>query len=381
MGDLIAPTAGKTPQVVIIKQHPIDDILGGRKGTIERPFNTQFCRHAVGGMCEYCLPLQPFDSSYHIEHEIKHLSFHSYLKQLLDRAGNNATSYLSQLDKPRYSVLHPCPSGHAPYPASICSACQPTAITLQRQTYRMVDHVEFESPGLVDTFLSRWRGSGGKQRIGFLYGNLEVYENVPLGIKIVVKAIYEPKQEDGSDFIQTDLEERLEVTELGLELVGMIVTDLQDAGEGKVVYKRHADSYFVAGSEVMTMATLQMKDQVKSKLAREGTFGSRFVTVIVSGDDQGQVELRTYQTSNVAMQMVAEGLIEASTDPALLRVVPSSSKYVPDVFFKYKNEYGLMVQEKANPTFPVEYLLVTVISLFNPYSLLTVSLKRRLLHS
>ena len=39
---------------------------------------------------------------------------------------------------------------------------------------------------------------------------------------------------------------------------------------------------------------------------------------------------------------------------------PTSTKYVPDVFFKYKNSYNIMVQEAAKPTFPVEYLLVTV---------------------
>jgi NPL4 family len=64
--------------------------------------------------------------------------------------------------------------------------------------------------------------------------------------------------------------------------------------------------------------------------------------------------------------MTRDGIIEASTNPALMRVAPSTpTKYIPDVFFKYKNEYKIMVQEAAKPTFPVEYLLITVMWLFN----------------
>ena len=58
--------------------------------------------------------------------------------------------------------------------------------------------------------------------------------------------------------------------------------------------------------------------------------------------------------------MARDGIIEASVDPSLLRVVASSNQhYVPEVFYKYRNEYGIMVQEAAKPTFPVDYLIVT----------------------
>ncbi len=61
------------------------------------------------------------------------------------------------------------------------------------------------------------------------------------------------------------------------------------------------------------------------------------------------------------MTMVHDGILEASVDPALMRVKASTSEsYVPEVFYKYKNEYGREVQGIAKPTFPVEYLLVTV---------------------
>ncbi len=56
-----------------------------------------------------------------------------------------------------------------------------------------MDYIQFENPFLMEQFLNFWRNTGN-QRIGFMYGRYEHHKDVPLGIKAVVAAIYEPPQ-------------------------------------------------------------------------------------------------------------------------------------------------------------------------------------------
>ncbi len=61
------------------------------------------------------------------------------------------------------------------------------------------------------------------------------------------------------------------------------------------------------------------------------------------------------------MAMARDDVVDATVDPQVMRVRESSAEqYVPEVFYKYKNKYGAQVQEAAKPTFPLDYLLVTV---------------------
>ena len=153
----------------------------------------------------------------------------------------------------------------------------------------MVDHVEFESPAVIENFLHFWRYSGN-QRVGYLYGRYEPYDKVPLGVKAVVSVIYEPKQECGRDYIQLLDEGNHSAADqlganLGLEIVGIIYTDLTDDGtsKGTVICKRHENSYFLSSAEIMFSAELQAKYPVSTVYSPQGVYGSRFVTCVISG--------------------------------------------------------------------------------------------------
>ena len=146
----------------------------------------------------------------------------------------------------------------------------------------------------------------------------------------------------------------------------MIYTDLTDDGknQGKAVYKRHMNSYFLSSQECCFSAAMQNKHPVFTKWSASGKFDSRFITCVVSGDENGDISVNAYQVSNTSAAMVSTDIIEASVDPSIMRVKESTSeRYVPEVFYRYKNEYGVNVQESAKPSFPVEYLLVNVSSI------------------
>ncbi len=51
----------------------------------------------------------------------------------------------------------------------------------------------FEDGDIVNRFIEGWRTTG-QQRFGYLLGRYTEFTDVPLGIRVVVSAIYEPPQ-------------------------------------------------------------------------------------------------------------------------------------------------------------------------------------------
>ncbi|KAK4055592.1 nuclear protein localization protein 4 [Microbotryomycetes sp. JL201] len=366
---------GKRPWEAV-QEDKVDEYWEKQDGKIPRPKGKDGCRCGPKSMCDYCMPLEPFDATYQSSHGIKHLSYHAHLRKLNASAplSSQAATWIPPLSEPSYKVQVPCPSGsHPSWPAGICTKCQPSAITLTRQSYRMVDHVEFAQPTLIEGLLSFWR-STGTQRFGFLLGRYEPYPDVPMGIKAVVEAIHELPQEGHADGVTVGVpwadEARVRrlATTCGLQIVGMIYTDLvadtsddTKRAQGKVIPKRHANSFFLSSLEVVFSATLQRQYPCPSRFSDSGKFSSRFVTCVVSGDVDGNIGVEAYQVSDQSMSMVDADMIEASVEPGTMRVKEEdATRYIPDVFYRYKNKYNIDVKESAKPCFPVEYLLVNV---------------------
>ncbi|EGW35298.1 nuclear protein localization protein 4 [Spathaspora passalidarum NRRL Y-27907] len=353
-----------------VQELPIDIALDKQEGLIARPLSSM-CRHGARGMCEYCAPLPPWDENYRSEHAIKHISFHAYLKQQAEKHKNNGGSYIAPLEEPDYKIDLHCQQGHQPYPKGICSKCQPSPITLQQQKFRMVDHVEFADSSILNEFLNGWR-STGVQRFGYLYGRYEAFDKVPLGIKAVVESIYEPPQVgefDGVTLLNWDDEQQIDAiaSKLGLTKVGIAYTDLTDSGrkDGTVLCKRHKDSYFLTNLECIMAARFQHKYPNVTKYTSSGKFSSKFVTCVVSGGLLGEIEPRSYQVSTGAEALVEADIITGCTQPSMVYVNENSStRYVPDIQYSKINEYGLEVKSNAKPTFPVDFLLVSLTDSF-----------------
>ncbi|KAH9050459.1 polyubiquitin-tagged protein recognition complex Npl4 component [Lactarius hengduanensis] len=360
-----------------VQEDTVDQHWRTIDGKIPRSRDLNFCKHGANAMCDYCMPLEPYDRKYHQDHSIKHLSYHAYLRQLTPKTSSTAAAALPPLSEPDYRVKVPCPTGgHPNWPAGICTACQPSAITLQSQPFRMVDHLEIASTDIIDRFLKAWR-STGLQRFGWLIGRYEPYDKVPMGVKAVVEAIHEPPQEGELDGLSLGLpwEDEARVRTLAayastpLTIVGYIFTDLDPTPEDRTknVYKRHPDSFFLSSLEVLFASHLQSQYRTPSRSSPSGYFASRLVTAVLTATKDGDVDIAAYQVSEQAVGMLQADMIEASVSPGIMRVKEDSrgedggtARYVPDVFFRYRNEYGIEVKKSAKPAFPVEYLLVNV---------------------
>lgn len=345
-----------------VKEDEVDVLLSQQDGVIHRDRDPQLCRHGPGNKCINCVPLDPWDPRYLQTRDppIKHISFHSHIRKLTSGVDRGKFAYLEDLS---CRVKAGC-TDHAPWPAGICTKCQPSAITLARQPYRHVDNVMFDDGKLVDRFIEGWRRTG-EQRVGFLLGRYTEYTDVPLGIRATVSAIYEPPQVCGKFSVELLEDERASQVQelaslLGLTRVGWIFTDLEPEQQGKVAYKRSVHTHLLSAEECIMAADLQNRYPNTCRLSKTGFFGSKFVTVCVSGNASNQIDLVGYQVSNQCMALVRDDCLVPTLDAPELGYIRESTpeQYVPDVFYSTKDQYG-QVTRLARPL-PLEYLIIEV---------------------
>ncbi|CAK9299586.1 unnamed protein product [Gordionus sp. m RMFG-2023] len=388
------------------KEDEIDLRLWVMDGKIKRKPDPKYCHHPKNSKCVHCTQLEPYDENYMKNHipPIKYMSFHSYLRKLM--AGDKNKSLILE---PIACKIKPGCKEHKPWPKGICTKCQPNAITLTGQPYRHVDNIVFENSSLVERFLDFWRRTG-LQRSAICYGyytttngnsadnhdyslnekksNDNIYSNIPppLSIQAIVCALYEPPQESARDHIEFihDSENMVDdsfnndetkadyvAEKLGLRKVGWIFTDLiakrkmrkdkSEGEEGKVSCLRNKDTYFLSASECVIAASNQNLNPNICRLSTNNVYGSKFFTVIVTGDENESIHFEGYQVSEQCCALVRDGcLLPTKECPELAFVKPSTNiQYVPDVFYKTKDEYGNEVTQQAG-TFPVEFAIINV---------------------
>ncbi|MFH4973567.1 hypothetical protein AB6A40_000276 [Gnathostoma spinigerum] len=344
----------------------VDGFMERQDGMIHRNRDLHMCRHSERQKCSHCLPLDPFDDDYLKSKDIKHMSFHAYLRKLT--AGHGKGTQLKRpLESIDYKLKPNCP-GHKPYPQGICTKCRPTVVTLNRQRFRHVDNISIENEHVVNRFLDYWRKTS-HQRAGYLIGRYEPFYEVPLGIKATVAAIYEPPQTSSGDSLKFEDDPNEEAVDylcdfLGLRRVGWIFTDLwsADATKGTVHCTRNKDSFFLSAEECITAGYFQNKYKNYTNHSSDGYFGSKFTTVVASGDQNEQINFSGYQVSNQCAALVDAELLCPTSHPELayLREKPlRETQYITDVQYMEKNEYGVETRRDGRPM-PVEYMLVDV---------------------
>ena len=302
------------------------------------------------------LSLEPWNESYLKENGIKFMSFHAYMRK-----------QTSGVDKGKYFKLEDFKAACSLEDNNKVNARDlPSAVTLNRQKFRLVDNIEFENGEIVNRFLDSWRNTNS-QRMAFLYGRYSKHPDIPLGIKAEVAAIYEPKQLNKPDSLkmledQQGIEAADKIAKsLGLVKVGWIFTDLIPLKDGKVKNVRNPETHYLSAEECISAGHLQNLHPSPCRLSSNGYYGSKFVTVVVSGDKENQISFDGYQVSTQCMSLVNDKCLIPTIDaPELGYIKESSDKlYVADVYYREKDEYGNEAQKIARPL-PLEYLITEV---------------------
>jgi len=180
-----------------------------------------------------------------------------------------------------------------------------------------------------------------------MFGRFAEFPSVPLGIKARVSHIHIPIHHAFIDGVKLDPFPPVvpDLSMFGLQPVGYIFTDLEPDGQG-VLNKRWEKSYTLTNLELLLGASMQMKIP-------------RWSTVVVTGDEKGQITPDAYMVSDAVVDMHRDDVLLPALDPRVLLVKKAQEKeYIPEIFWKSGNGRK-SVEDRG---FPVEYGIVNVIS-------------------
>ena len=186
----------------------------------------------------------------------------------------------------------------------------PASVTLTRQPYRHVDHLEFMNISEIQNFVKYWQDKLHcfQQRAGWLYGYYLDDPNYDDGCRAVVEGIYEPPQTaigDNSFALVDDdflINADTVAAKLGLERLGLIFTGL-------------ARDFILSASETVVAAERQL--QFSTDAHYTGYRLSKFVSCIVTPDSKGEPDITALMVSDQSMGMVRDRLVtlSAQNDP------------------------------------------------------------------
>ena len=350
-----------------VKLDEVDEVLSKLDG--REKLKGSDSKRGFGSASIDSMAVEPYDDRLLKEKDIKLMSFHAYLRKLKSVQGGGKFSKLQRHDFGTYGEAGGKGGQEQGWgERAVAMSRIPKPMTLNRQKYRHVDRVQIADPKILDRFLDAWRSTGA-MRYGYLYGYYQQDTTVPLGIVAVVKAIYEPPQDCAADGVNMNEDPQSETVDhtaalLGMRKIGWIFLDLEVMGNDgtKFVCSRGKDSYFLRSNEVVLAAHLQNQHLSPCKESDDGFFGSKFVTVVVTGNEQNELDYVAYQVSQQAMDLEqADGILEYTTHLDKCRVaMPSENRYVPAIFYQDISEFGNQTTHSANPFLPLDYLIVSV---------------------
>ncbi|XP_063720668.1 nuclear protein localization protein 4 homolog isoform X3 [Symsagittifera roscoffensis] len=269
------------------------------------------------------------------------------------------------LEPIKFSSLIGC-SRHEIYPNNKCNKCNPAEVRIEKQVYRHVDNIMFENQLIVERFVRTWRKTGF-QRMGYMFGNYRQHETIPNGIRAVVSAIYEPPQrntEQNIELLDDVKESQVQqlATQLGMHKIGWIFTDLMAERENVIKCTRdNGEGSKLSAEECIMAGELQNRKPRVCEKCKPGVFGSKFVTICVTGDTSNQIHFEGMMVSDQCSALVREGLISALPGSPELAWVSESTeeKPLPGLYFEAVGQDGVHRKYNARPL-PVDHILVSV---------------------